>query len=77
MIFWNLIKSNNESWWEIREINIFKKKTWKRIHILKKSMNLDQDSRRNHQVNKREFSKIKNHEKQKLKFKLTKIKIQN
>ena len=36
-----------------------------------KSLNLDQDSRRNHQVNKREISKIKNHVKPKLKLKLT------
>ena len=40
-----------------------------------KSLNLDQDSGRNHQVNKREISKIKNHEK--LKLKLTKITIRN
>ena len=40
----------------------------------KKSLNLDQDLQRNHQLNKRE---IKNHEKPKLKLKLTKTKIQN
>ena len=40
-----------------------------------KSLNLDQDSLKNHQVNKREFSKIENHEKPKLKW--TKITIQN
>ena len=40
-----------------------------------KEVNLDQDLWRNHQVNKREISEIKNHEK--LKLKLTKITIQN
>ena len=35
----------------------------------------DQDLWRNHQVNKREISEIKNHEKLKLKLKLTKIMI--
>ena len=37
----------------------------------KKSLNLVQDSRRNHHVNKREISPIENHKK--LKLKLTKI----
>ena len=41
----------------------------------KKLLNLDKDLQRNHQVNKREISEIKNYEKPKLK--LTKIKIQN
>ena len=40
-----------------------------------KSLNLDQVSRRNYQVNKREIFEIKNREK--LKLKLTKIMIQN
>ena len=40
-----------------------------------KSLNLDRDSWRNHQVNKREISKIENREKMKLK--LTKVTIQN
>ena len=43
----------------------------------KKELNLDQDLWRNPQVNKREISEIKNHEKPKLKLKLTKIMIQN
>ena len=38
-----------------------------------KSQNLDQDSRRNHQVNEIEISNFENHEKMKLKLKLTKI----
>ena len=38
-----------------------------------KSLNLAQDSQRNHQVNKREISEIENYEKSKLK--LTKITI--
>ena len=42
-----------------------------------KSLNLDQDSQKNHQVNKREISEIKNHEKPKLKLKLTQIMIRN
>ena len=42
-----------------------------------KSLNLDQDSQRNYQVNKREISEIENRKKQKLKLKLTKITIQN
>ena len=37
-----------------------------------KSLNLDQDSRRNHRVNKIQISEIKNDEKPKLKLKLTK-----
>ena len=41
----------------------------------KKSLNLDQDLRRNHQVNKRDIFKIENHKKPKLK--LTKITIEN
>ena len=42
-----------------------------------KELNLDQDLWRNHQVNKREISEIKNQGKPKLKLKLTKITIQN
>ena len=42
-----------------------------------KLLNLDQDSWRNHQVNKGEISEIENREKPKLKLKLTKIKIRN
>ena len=38
-----------------------------------KPLNLDQESKRNHQVNKREIFKIEYHEKPKLKLKLTKI----
>ena len=41
----------------------------------KKSSNLDQDSRRNYQVNEIEIFEIKNYEK--LKLKLTQITIQN
>ena len=41
----------------------------------KKSLNLDQDSWTNHEVNKREISEIKNGKKPKLK--LTKIMIRN
>ena len=40
-----------------------------------KSLNLDQDSRINHQVNKRDISEIENRKKPKLK--LTKITIRN
>ena len=40
-----------------------------------KSLNSNQDSQRNHQVNERKISKIGNREK--LKLKLTKITIQN
>ena len=39
----------------------------------KKSLNLDQDLQRNHQVNKRQISEIENREKPKL----TKITIEN
>ena len=41
----------------------------------KKSLNLDQDSLRSNQLNKRDISEIINHEKSKLKLKLTKITI--
>ena len=41
------------------------------------SLDLGQDSQRNHQVNKREISEFENREKPKLKLKLTKITIQN
>ena len=34
-VFWNSIKSDNESWWETRKINIFGKKTWRLIHRIK------------------------------------------
>ena len=40
-----------------------------------KSLNLDKDSRRNHQVNKREIFEIEDREKPKLKLKLTKVMI--
>ena len=40
-----------------------------------KSQNLDQDSQRNRQVNEIEISKFQNFKKEKLKLKLTKIKI--
>ena len=39
-------------------------------------LNLDQDSRRYHQVNKREIFEIENHEKLKLKLKLTKLRFE-
>ena len=42
------------------KINIFGIKTWKKNPRNKKSQNLDQDLQRNHQVNKREISEIKN-----------------
>ena len=42
-----------------------------------KSLNLDQDLQRNHQVNKREIFEIKNRGEPKLKLQLTKIMIQN
>ena len=42
-----------------------------------KSLNLDQDSPRNHQMNMKEIFEIKNHKKPKLKLKFTKITIQN
>ena len=42
-----------------------------------KSLNLDLNSRRNHRMNMREIYEIKNHEKSKLKMKLTQIMIQN
>ena len=58
-------------WLEIREINIFWKEESKRNPRNQKSQNLDQDSRRNHQVNKREIFEIKICEKPKLKLKLT------
>ena len=74
MIFWNLIKSNNESRWKIREINILERKS-KTNPQNQESLNLDQDSRWNHQVNKREIFEIKNYEK--LILKLTQITIQN
>ena len=48
------------------------KNPWNQI-----SLNLDQDLRRNHQVNKREIFEIKNHQKPNLKLKLTKITIRN
>ena len=40
-----------------------------------KSLNLDLNSQRNHQMNMREISEIKIHEKRKLKLKLTEITI--
>ena len=43
----------------------------------KKSLNLDQDSRRNQQVNWREISERKESEKSKVKLKLTKSTIRN
>ena len=49
------------------KIDIFGKKTRRRIHGIKKSQNLDQDSPRNHQVNEIEISEFKNHEKLTLK----------
>ena len=44
-------------WIEIRDFDIFGKKTQRLIHRIKKSLNLDQDSRRNNQMNNREISK--------------------
>ena len=41
----------------------------------KKSLDLDQDSHRNHLTNMKEISEIEIHEKPKLKLKLTQIKI--
>ena len=61
---------------EIREINIFGKKTRRKIHE-KKTWNLDQDLGRNRRVNEIEISEILNHKKPKLKLKLTKIMIWN
>ena len=71
------MKLDNESWCEIREIHIFCIEDLKTNPRNKKSLNLDQDSQRNHQVNKREICEIKNNEKPKLKWKLSKIRIQN
>ena len=54
MIFLNLIKLDDEIWIEIREY------LWKEDSKMnpqyKKSLNLDEDSRRNHRMNKREIS---------------------
>ena len=61
-------------WIEIRDFDIFGK--IKKNPQNKKSLNLDQDLRRNHQMNKREFSEKENHKKPKLKLKLTQITIQ-
>ena len=55
----------------------FWKEDLKMNPLNQKSLNLDQDSWRNHQVNKREISEIENHEKLKLKLQLIKIKIRN
>ena len=54
---------------------IFLKENSKTNPRNQKSQNLDQDSRRNHQVNEIEISAFENHEKPKLKLKLTKIRI--
>ena len=61
--------------WEIREIDIFEKIYSMMNPWNQKSWNLDQDSRRNHQVNDIKISEFENHKKQKLT--LTKITIQN
>ena len=63
-------------WIEIRQFDIFGKKTLRQIHGIKESLNLDQDSGTNHQMNTRQISKIKIHKKLKLKLKLTQITIQ-
>ena len=52
---------------------IFLERGLENVSTRAKSLNLDQDLQRNHQVNKREISEIENHEKPKLK--LTKITI--
>ena len=48
-------QSDDEMWIEIRDFDIYGKKTKKNPHN-KKSLNLDQDLRRNHRMNKREIS---------------------
>ena len=53
-IFWNLIKSDNELVIEIRENSRFRK--IKTNPCNKKSLNLDQYSRRNHRAKWREMS---------------------
>ena len=46
----NLIKSNNELTWEIKEIDIFGKNTQWKIHKIKNHLKLDYYSRRNQGV---------------------------
>ena len=70
----NLIKSDNEMVIEIRQFDIFGKRTRRQIHN-QKLLNLDLISGRNHQMNKREIYENENHKKPKLKTKLTQITI--
>ena len=56
MIFLNLIKQNNAMWIEIRQFDNFLKEASKTNPWNQKSLKLDQDSRRNHQMNRREIS---------------------
>ena len=60
---------------KIRQFDIFGKKIRRRIHEIKKLLNLDLISRRNHQMNMREISENSNREKPKLRMKLTQIMI--
>ena len=48
MIFLNLIKSDDEMWIETRKFSIFGKKTQRLRPQNQKSLNLDQDLRKNH-----------------------------
>ena len=65
------IQSNRMINEKLGKLIFFWKEDFKTNPWNQKSLNLDQDSQRNHQVNKREISEIENREKPKLKLKLT------
>ena len=55
MIFGNSVKSDDKMWIEIRDFYIFFERKLKDEFTESKSLNLVQDSQRNHQMNKRDI----------------------
>ena len=75
MISSNLIKSDDESVIEIRQFDILGKRTRKRIHGIKKSMNLNLILQRNQRLNIGDFFENKNCKVTKLRMKFNQITI--